>query len=116
MEIQKIILSLFLISLLVGCGNNLSDVSMEYRIDTNPRFAGVPLPDTSHLIVQSLSDNIDVDRVEVNRGNCPILPLDGQNPMSYGQTIKFVLRCNPRDIQEVKVYLKDGREVLMTPR
>jgi len=94
----------------------VQEISMEYRVDTNSQYIGNQLVHTYYLNVLSLSDSIDVDRIEVNRGNCPIAFRGGPNPVGYGQSLKFLLDCNPQDIREVKVYLKDGGELLMTPK
>lgn len=92
------------------------DVSMEYRIDTNSQYIGSQLINTHYLNILSLSDSVDVDRVQVNRGNCNVQFRGGPNPVGYGQSLKFLLNCNPHDVREVKVFLKDGRELLMSPK
>lgn len=94
----------------------VDEVSMEYRVDTNSQYIGNQLVNTYYLKVLSLSDSIDVDRVEVNRGNCNIQFRDGKNPVVYGQALRYLLNCDPNNVREVKVYLKDGRELLMTPK
>ena len=92
------------------------NVSMEYRIDTNSQYIGNQLVNTHYLNVLSLSDSVDVDRVEVNRGNCNVQFRNGSNPVGYGEALKFLLNCDPHNVREVKVYLKDGRDLLMTPQ
>jgi len=92
------------------------EVSMEYRIDTNSQYFGNQLVNTYYLNILSLSDSVDVDRVEVNRGNCNVQFRNGSNPVGYGEALKFLLNCDPHNVREVRVYLKDGRELLMTPK
>lgn len=69
-----------------------------------------------YLDIWSLSDHVEVDRVEVNRGNCPIQYSSSENPLGYGQSVRYILNCDPHNVREVKVYLQDGRELLMSPK
>ena len=91
------------------------DASMQYRIETkNQVFGGKHVVETAYLHLISLSDSIILDRVVVNRGNCKADYRDGANPILYGQSMRFFLNCDPRNVREVVAVLKDGREIVMT--
>ena len=93
-----------------------SDVRMEYRVDVDSTVVNSQIVTTYYLDILSLSDHVEVDRVEVNRGNCPIQYSSGENPLGYGQSVRYILNCDPHNVREVKVYLQDGRELLMSPK
>ena len=93
-----------------------SDVRMEYRVDVDSTVVNSQVVTTYYLDILSLSDHVEVDRVEVNRGNCPIQYSSGENPLGYGQSVRYILNCDPHNVREVKVYLQDGRELLMSPK
>lgn len=94
---------------------NQSDATMQYRIEVFQQFyAANKSVDTAYLNLISLSDSIMLDRVVVNRGNCRADYRDGKNPIGYGQTVRFMLNCDPRNVREVVAILKDGREIVMT--
>lgn len=92
-----------------------SDASMQYRIEIkNQVFGGKHVVETAYLHLISLSDSITLDRVVVNRGNCKADYRDGANPILYGQSMRFFLNCDPRNVREVVTVLKDGREIVMS--
>lgn len=93
-----------------------SDVRMEYRVDVDSTVVNSQIVTTYYLDILSLSDHVEVDRVEVNRGNCPMQYSSGENPLGYGQSVRYILNCDPHNVREVKVYLQDGRELLMSPK
>ena len=93
-----------------------SDVRMEYRVDVDSTVVNSQIVTTYYLDILSLSDHVEVDRVDVNRGNCPIQYSSGENPLGYGQSVRYILNCDPHNVREVKVYLQDGRELLMSPK
>ena len=93
-----------------------SDVRMEYRVDVDSTVVNSQIVTTYYLDILSLSDHVEVDRVEVNRGNCPIQYSSSENPLGYGQSVRYILNCDPHNVREVKVYLQDGRELLMSPK
>nr|WP_286405620.1 hypothetical protein [Acinetobacter johnsonii] len=93
------------------------DASMQYRIEIkNQVFGGKHVVETAYLHLISLSDSITLDRVVVNRGNCKADYRDGANPILYGQSVRFFLNCDPRNVREVVAVLKDGREIVMSPQ
>lgn len=92
-----------------------SDASMEYRIEIkNQVFGPNSVVETAYLHLISLSDSITLERVVVNRGNCKVDYRDGANPILYGQSMRFFLNCDPRNVREVVAILKDGREIVMS--
>ena len=93
-----------------------SDVRMEYRVDVDSTVVNSQSVTTYYRDILSLSDHVEVDRVEVNRGNCPMQYSSGENPLGYGQSVRYILNCDPHNVREVKVYLQDGRELLMSPK
>lgn len=94
-----------------------SDASMEYRIEIkNQVFGPNSVVETAYLHLISLSDSITLERVVVNRGNCKVDYRDGANPILYGQSMRFFLNCDPRNVREVVAILKDGREIVMSAR
>lgn len=91
------------------------DASMQYRIEIkNQVFGGKHVVETAYLHLISLSDSITLDRIVVNRGNCKADYRDGANPILYGQSVRFFLNCDPRNVREVVAVLKDGREIMMS--
>ena len=97
--------------------SNQGDVSMSYRIDVKTQVFGPnSVVETAYLHLISESDSIDMKQVIVNRGNCKADYRDGANPIRYGQSMRFLLNCNPRNVREVKAVLNDGREVVMSPQ
>ena len=93
-----------------------TDANMEYRIEMKNYVFGSSLVETAYLHLISLSDSIEVARLLVNRGNCRADYRDGANPITYGNSMRFFLDCDPRNIREVTVILKDGRQIVMTPK
>ena len=97
--------------------SNQGDVSMSYRIDVKTQVFGPnSVVETAYLHLISQSDSIDMKQVIVNRGNCKADYRDGANPILYGQSMRFLLNCNPRNVREVKAVLTDGREIVMSPQ
>ena len=97
--------------------SNQGDVSMSYRIDVKTQVFGPnSVVETAYLHLISESDSIDMKQVIVNRGNCKADYRDGANPIRYGQSMRFLLNCNPRNVREVKAVLNDGREIVMSPQ
>ena len=97
--------------------SNQGDVSMSYRIEVKTKVFGPnSVVETAYLHLISQSDSIDMKQVIVNRGNCKADYRDGANPILYGQSMRFLLNCNPRNVREVKAVLTDGREVVMSPQ
>ena len=97
--------------------SNQGDVSMSYRIDVKTQVFGPnSVVETAYLHLISESDSIDMKQVIVNRGNCKADYRDGANPIRYGQSMRFLLNCNPRNVREVKAVLTDGREIVMSPQ
>lgn len=92
---------------------NTDELKMEYSIDAVP--TRISYGYFYRLNVLSQSENVDVDRVEVNRGNCPIRQMNDKSLLNFGESMEFRLDCNPQNVLEVTVYLKDGREYLMKP-
>lgn len=93
------------------------DATMQYRIEIkNQVFGPNNVVETAYLHLISLSDSITLDRVVVNRGNCKADYRDGANPILYGQSVRFFLNCDPRNVREVVAVLKDGREIVMSPQ
>lgn len=93
-----------------------NSVHLEYIIDTYQFNTGYSYIPQYTLRVMSLSDNVVIDNVEVNRGNCEIKLKSKKSILNYGESANFFLRCDPWSVREVKVYLADGRSVLMTPK
>lgn len=84
------------------------EVHLQYRVEL--------ISDAPVLQIISLSDSVDIDRVEANRGNCRLKFRDGINPVVYGEAIRFYIFCDYRNIREVSVYLKNGNVVTMSPK
>lgn len=93
-----------------------SDATMQYRIEVKNQVFGSSVVETAYLHLISLSDSITLDRVVVNRGNCKADYRDGANPITYGNSMRFFLNCDPRNIREVTAVLKDGRQIVMSPQ
>ena len=97
--------------------SNQGDVSMSYRIEVKTKVFGPnSVVETAYLHLISQSDSIDMKQVIVNRGNCKADYRDGANPIIYGQSMRFLLNCNPQNVREVKAVLTDGREIVMSPQ
>lgn len=96
---------------------NQGDASMSYRIEVKSQVFGPnSVVETAYLHLISQSDSIDMKQVIVNRGNCKADYRDGANPILYGQSMRFLLNCNPQNVREVKAVLTDGREIVMSPQ
>ena len=93
-----------------------SDVAMEYRLEVKNHVYGSSVVETAYLNLISLSDSIELDKLIVNRGNCRADYRSGANPITYGNSMRFFLNCDPRNIREVIAVLKDGRQILMSPQ
>ena len=97
--------------------SNQGDVSMSYRIEVKTKVFGPnSVVETAYLHLISQSDRIDMKQVIVNRGNCKADYRGGANPILYGQSMRFLLNCNPQNVREVKAVLTDGREIVMSPQ
>lgn len=93
-----------------------TEASMEYRIEVKNHVYGSSVVETAYLNLISLSDSIEMDKLIVNRGNCRADYRSGANPITYGNSMRFFLNCDPRNIREVTAVLKDGRQVVMSPQ
>ncbi|EXB49430.1 hypothetical protein [Acinetobacter sp. 1000160] len=93
-----------------------TDASMEYRIEVKNHVYGSSVVETAYLNLISLSDSIEMDKLIVNRGNCRADYRSGANPITYGNSMRFFLNCDPRNIREVVAVLRDGRQVVMSPQ
>jgi len=93
-----------------------SEASMEYRIEIKTHNFWGHLVETAFLNLIALSDSITLDKVIVNRGNCKVSYRDGTNPILYGQSVRFLLNCDPRNVREVVAVLSDGNEIVMHPQ
>ena len=93
-----------------------TEANMEYRIDVKNHVYGSSVVETAYLNLISLSDSIEMDKLIVNRGNCRADYRSGANPITYGNSMRFFLNCDPRNIREVTAVLKDGRQVVMSPQ
>lgn len=92
-----------------------NSINLEYSIDQYNLSTGYSVIPQYTLKVLSLSDGVQIDSVEVNRGNCEIAAKGNKSILNYGESAKFFLRCDPWSVREVKVYLADGRSMTMTP-
>ncbi|ENV09161.1 hypothetical protein F4U02_12405 [Acinetobacter haemolyticus] len=93
-----------------------SDATMQYRIEVKNQVFGSSVVETAYLNLISLSDSIEMDKLIVNRGNCRADYRSGANPITYGNSMRFFLNCDPRNIREVTAVLKDGRQIVMSPQ
>ncbi len=93
-----------------------SDATMQYRIEVKNQVFGSSVVETAYLNLISLSDSIEMDKLIVNRGNCRADYRSGANPITYGNSMRFYLNCDPRNIREVTAVLKDGRQIVMSPQ
>jgi len=93
-----------------------NSINLEYSIDQYNLSTGYSVIPQYTLNVLSLSDGVQIDSVEVNRGNCEIAAKSTKPILNYGESSKFFLRCDPWSVREVKVYLVDGRSMIMTPK
>ena len=93
-----------------------SDATMQYRIEVKNQVFGSSVVETAYLNLISLSDSIEMDKLIVNRGNCKADYRSGANPITYGNSMRFFLNCDPRNIREVTAVLKDGRQIVMSPQ
>ncbi|MCU4368291.1 hypothetical protein [Acinetobacter courvalinii] len=93
-----------------------TEASMEYRIEVKNHVYGSSVVETAYLNLISLSDSIEMDKLVVNRGNCRADYRSGANPITYGNSMRFFLNCDPRNIREVTAVLRDGRQVVMSPQ
>jgi len=91
-----------------------TEANMEYRIEVKNHVYGSSVVETAYLNLISLSDSIEMDKLIVNRGNCRADYRSGANPITYGNSMRFFLNCDPRNIREVTAVLKDGRQIVMT--
>jgi hypothetical protein len=89
---------------------------MQYRIEVKNQVFGSSVVETAYLNLISLSDSIEMDKLIVNRGNCRADYRSGANPITYGNSMRFFLNCDPRNIREVTAVLKDGRQIVMSPQ
>jgi len=93
-------------------------IKLTYRFDSQTSRLGNTNVTLNNLIISSESDApVDIQQIRVNRGNCPVSGYAGQNHvLNFGQTYKMEVRCDPRDVKEVNITLKDGQELTMKPR
>lgn len=93
-------------------------VKLTYRFDSQTSRLGNTYVTLNNLIISSESDMpADIQQIRVNRGNCPVSGYAGQNHvLSFGQTYKVELKCDPRDVKEVNITMRDGLELTMKPR
>ena len=90
---------------------------MSYRIESKDVHIGTEYATFYYVVVASESDDpVDISTINVNRGNCPVSSVRGQNHiLNFGQTYRFEIRCNPRDVKEVNLTMADGQELTMVP-
>ncbi|MFG0750495.1 hypothetical protein [Acinetobacter ursingii] len=90
---------------------------MSYRIESKDVHIGTEYATFYYVVVASESDDpVDIRTINVNRGNCPVSSVRGQNHvLNFGQTYRFEIRCNPRDVKEVNLTMADGQELTMVP-
>lgn len=90
---------------------------MSYRIESKDVHIGTEYATFYYVVVASESDDpVDIRTINVNRGNCPVSSVRGQNHvLTFGQTYRFEIRCNPRDVKEVNLTMADGQELTMVP-
>lgn len=87
-------------------------VSVNINFDENPayEYQGQYAPMFySHIHIQSTVDQVRINRVSINRGNCPISFWVYKNPnLKFGQEMKAVLRCDMEQVREVTVDTDQG--------
>ena len=90
---------------------------MSYRIESKDVHIGTEYATFYYVVVASESDDpVDISNIKVNRGNCPVSSVRGQNHiLNFGQTYRFEIKCNPRDVKEVNLTMADGQELTMLP-
>lgn len=90
---------------------------MTYRIDSKAVDIGSQFITVYDVVISSESDDpVDISNIRVNRGNCPINSIRGQNHvLNFGQTYRIRINCSPQDIKEVNLTMADGQELTMTP-
>ena len=93
-------------------------IKLSYRSDSQTNRLGNTYVTLNSLIISSESDvPVDIDQISVNRGNCPVSLYSGQHHvLGFGQTYKVEIRCNPRDVKEVNITLRDGQKLTMKPK
>lgn len=103
--------TIFLLSFgfLTGCGSSsgmsedMLNVSMEDR--PNPYSAR---PITYAIIQSKSSDNLVINGMTVNRGNCNLLRFQPRT-LGYGQSMEVPLQnCNTKDVLEVEIDTDKG--------
>ncbi|MCU4413703.1 hypothetical protein KTH71_06550 [Acinetobacter sp. WU_MDCI_Axc73] len=98
---------------LVGCAFSDSAPVNVYRDDEmNPAYSfenqNVPFS-LSTIRVQATTDQVTVQQVTVNRGQCPVAYWIQGNPhLKFGQEIKGVLQCEANQVLQVDVVTDQG--------
>lgn len=110
---KKILIALGLLVSFTGCDlQDLSPLIVSVQYNENPEFTidhpeGPPLLST--VRIQANTDQITVEKVKVNRGQCPINYWIHSNPnLKFGQELTGVLRCDANQVLEVDVITDQG--------
>lgn len=98
---------------LSACGlNESTPISVNINLEENPAYqyqGEYAALYYNYIHIQSTVDQVRINRVSINRGNCPISFGVYQNPnLKFGQVMKAVLGCDMEQVREVTVDTDQG--------
>jgi hypothetical protein len=110
---KKIFGILYMLWGLSACSTHQSaPISVNINLEENPAYqyqGEYAALYYSYIHIQSTVDQISINRVSINRGNCPISFWVYKNPnLKFGQEMKAVLRCDMEQVREVTVETDQG--------
>ncbi|WP_151813862.1 hypothetical protein [Acinetobacter ursingii] len=98
---------------LAGCRlDDNAPINVYRDVEMNPAYSfenqNVPFS-LSTIRVQATIDQVTVQQVTVNRGQCPVAYWMQGNPhLKFGQEVKGVLRCDANQVLQVDVTTDQG--------
>ena len=97
---------------LSACGlNQPAPITVNIEVKENPahQYFSYASMYQSIIEIQSTVDQVQVNRVLINRGNCPISHWRQKNPnLKFGNAMQAVLSCDMEQVREVTVDTDQG--------
>lgn len=90
-----------------------TDYQFSYRIESETVRYGNQSTILYTLVISSESDApTELNKIKVNRGNCPIHIIPSQNNLlKFGQSFKVRLHCDAQDVKEVGLVVDKTHEI-----
>lgn len=108
---KKIVSTLCVLWGLSACSSQSAPIAVNLEVKENPahQYFSYESMYQSIIEIQSTVDQVQVNKVLINRGNCPISYWLYKNPnLKFGYAMQAVLSCDMDQIREVTVETDQG--------